>query len=228
MNEIEQILIFYAAFLLAVLLPRIPFIGKFFRAVNTLIHEAGHAVMAVLTGSGIKKIELFSDLSGTATTVSDSKFKQFLISLAGYPSSVIVSLFFFFLLENNNYNFIYYVLAVVSLICLILFVRNAYGIFWLVFFTGICVALVYFNIKWLMFAFAVFISSILLWESIISTLILIRISFKTPNAAGDATNLKKSALLPPQFWAVLFFIINISVAAFVIYKYFKNPLILFE
>ena len=82
MEEKWLLLIFVVV---ALILPRIPVVGKFFNIINTALHELGHALMALLTGGEVRKIELFNDTSGTTTTVSKNKFASVLVSLAGYP-----------------------------------------------------------------------------------------------------------------------------------------------
>ena len=80
------------------LLPRIPVVGKFFNIINTGLHEFGHALMALLTGGSVERIELFKDTSGTTTTKSENGFSAFWVSLAGYPFAASVAWLAFYLI----------------------------------------------------------------------------------------------------------------------------------
>ena len=68
---------------LALVLPRIPVIGKWFNLINTAIHELGHALMTLIFEGSVRKIELFNDASGTTTTSTKTKFGGLLVALIG-------------------------------------------------------------------------------------------------------------------------------------------------
>ena len=74
MNFSDHQFLLYAFFAAGILITRLPFVGKFFRITNTLIHESGHAIMALLTSGNVVSIDLMSDTSGTATTKSKYLF----------------------------------------------------------------------------------------------------------------------------------------------------------
>ena len=58
----------YLFIILALLLPRVPVVGKWFNVINTIVHETGHALMALLMEGKVHKIEIFQDSSGATTT----------------------------------------------------------------------------------------------------------------------------------------------------------------
>jgi len=223
MNYQDKEVYFYLLLIISIILTRIPLIGKYFRVVNTLFHESGHGIMAMITSGKILKIELFSDTSGSASTLSKNKFGQFLIALAGYPVSSIFAFVFFYLIYTGNYFFILYILAGITLINLIFFVRNAYGIFWLISFAAILFVIFYYGDDFIRFGTCVFFSSIILSDSLISSFLLIVISYRDSKKAGDATNLKNITHIPSIFWAVLFFLQAVIFAYLTISQYF--PLI---
>src|SRR6056297_3111471 len=68
MENAQTYWMFYLTLVAAAVLPKIPFIGRYFQVFNTLIHEDGHAIMALLSRGQIKRIELFADTSGTTIT----------------------------------------------------------------------------------------------------------------------------------------------------------------
>lgn len=205
--------IFYYLLIVAFLLPRIPVVGKFFNIINTLIHELGHALMSLLLYGKVTKIQIFQDTSGVTTTQSDSKFKATLVSLAGYPFASAMAFVCFFLLSVGYGKWILIGLSAIFLIMLIFWVRNWYGFFWVLTFTLFNVVLLYFWRNDTANEIAAWFYSIMvLVESVWSTFVLVYLSVKTPDKAGDATNLHKFALLPAVVWAVLFAIFALWMA----------------
>ncbi|MCF8298177.1 MAG: M50 family metallopeptidase [Saprospiraceae bacterium] len=214
MNLEDQNILFYILLFISVIITRLPAVGKYFKVVYTLIHESAHALIALLTSAKVLRVELFSNTSGSALTQSNNKFSQFLISVAGYPLSSLSAYILFYFIHYQHYNIIIISLATLSLISLIFFVRNSYGIFWLISFIIILSAIVYFGDDFVKFGIAVFFSSIVLSESVISTFQLLIISYRNPQSAGDAFNLKKITYLPTIFWAMVF----LAQSIFFLYK----------
>lgn len=197
--------IFYYLLIVAFLLPRIPVVGKFFNIINTLVHELGHALMSLLLNGKVMKIQIFQDTSGVTTTQSDSQLKSFLVSIAGYTFASATAFFCFFLLSVGYEKWILVGLSVLFLIMLIFWIRNKYGAAWVLIFTLINFILLYFwRNDTANEVMAWFYSMMILVESVWSTFVLVYLSVKTPDKAGDATNLHKFAYLPAVIWALLF------------------------
>jgi hypothetical protein len=197
--------IFYACLILAAGLSLIPLVGKFLNVLNTLFHESGHAVMALITGGGVMNIKLSADTSGAAQTKSKYWLGKVLTSLAGYPISSITAWFFFWLIQHNKVNYVFYVIISLILINLILWVRNAFGMIWLLV-MGILTFVVYFYIDGeYQRYFAVFCASIILFQSIYSAFTLLVLAVKNPAKAGDAKNLSTFTYIPSIVWAILIF-----------------------
>ncbi len=200
--------IFFLVICIAFIIIRIPWIGKFFRVIDTLFHESGHALMALFTSGNVLKIELFNDTSGTAFTQSGNKFSEFLISLSGYPFASAMSFVFFYLIRQGNFIWVLLILSIFILINLALWVRNKYGIFWLLAFGSILWLIYYLKNDMITYCFILCVSSILLFDSIIKCFQLVYISFTSPKSAGDAANLKKQTYIPAFIWAFLFLVIS--------------------
>jgi hypothetical protein len=201
---------------LALLLPRIPVIGKWFNIINTAIHELGHALMALILEGSVKKIELFNDASGTTTTSTKSKFGSFLVAFIGYPFSSLVSYFVFYLLSVNSIKYdtgFLYGITILFLFMLILWIRNVYGAIWILIFCAINGYLIYINnanyIHIAALLYAVFIAV----DAVFSALTVLFFSFKQKDKAGDATLLKKNTGVPAFVWGLLF----AGIAGFVFY-----------
>jgi len=189
---------------LALLLPRIPVIGKWFNIINTAIHELGHALMALALEGSVKKIELFNDASGTTTTSTKSKFGSFLVAIIGYPFSSLVSYFIFYLISVGYEKGFLIGISILFLFMLLLWIRNIYGAIWILAFCTINGYLIYMNnieyIKTAALLYAVFIAM----DAVFSALTVLFISFKQKDKAGDATLLKKTTGVPAFVWGLIF------------------------
>ncbi|WP_408629928.1 M50 family metallopeptidase [Amycolatopsis aidingensis] len=99
------------------------------RHVVTIVHEAGHALVAVLVGRRLRGIRLHSDTSGV--TVSRGKPSgpgMVLTTLAGYPAPALLGVLFAVLL-SSGWMAILLGIAAALLLGVLVMVRNAYGVF---------------------------------------------------------------------------------------------------
>jgi hypothetical protein len=99
------------------------------RNVITIVHEAGHALVAVLVGRRLQGIQLHSDTSGV--TVSRGRPAgpgMVLTALAGYTAPSLLGLAFAALLAANLVSALL-ILAALLLVAVLIMVRNAYGVF---------------------------------------------------------------------------------------------------
>ncbi|MFZ4399207.1 MAG: M50 family metallopeptidase [Bacteroidales bacterium] len=218
----NQTVIFYTLLASCLVITRLPFIGKFFRVVNTLIHESGHALMALLLSGKVYRIDLMSDTSGSALTATKNGFSSFLVSLAGYPASALFAYFCFYCIEQKAANYVVYILTGIAFLNLIFYIRNAYGVFWILIFVAIAVMIIYLNESMLMYSFALLCSFIILTDAVISNINLLVISIKTPKAAGDAKNLSDATHLPAILWALLLLAFSILCAYKTIWAFFPK------
>ena len=183
---------------------RIPYVGKYLRVVNTLVHESGHAIAALICSGEVYNVELFSDTSGTAVTKTKGKFSQFLVSIAGYPFGSAMAYLLFYIISRGEYRIVLYILACFSLLNLMFYVRNTYGIFWLVTFTAIIFLVNFYCGDFFQYAFTAWLSGIMLFEALYSSVELVMIAKKKTKSAGDAYSLERLTKIPTMFWALLF------------------------
>ncbi len=188
----------------AIVLPRIPVVGKFFNVINTGIHEFGHALMALLLDGQVDKIELFRDTSGTTTTKTGGKFSAALVSLAGYPFAATVAYWSLYLIANGASGALLAALTVLFAVMLLFWIRNAYGLLWVLLFCGLNVFLLCRDSHALTDMAAFFYAVMMMTESVLSTVTLLVLSFRNSGKAGDATNLAKLTHVPAPVWGVLF------------------------
>jgi len=98
------------------------------RNVVTIVHEAGHAVVALLAGRRLAGIRLHSDTSGV--TVSRGKPTgpgMVFTALAGYPAPSLLGLGLAALLGAGKITLLLWLCAALLLAVLIM-IRNAYGV----------------------------------------------------------------------------------------------------
>jgi len=202
----------YYFILLTLLLIKIPLIGKFFKVINSAVHELGHAIISLLLSGKVQKIELFSNSEGVTVTQCSHRWKTFFISLAGYPFASIVSYFCFYILNQGFEKELIIGFIVLFVLMLLLWIRNLYGFFWVIFFAGINVVLLYYIAdQKILFIVGLFYATILFTESLLSSLTILILSFRTPQQAGDTSNLKNYTHIPAWFWGVLFVTFSIYV-----------------
>jgi hypothetical protein len=196
--------VLYILPVVVLLINRIPYVGKYFRVVNTLIHESGHAIAALITSGEVYNVELFSDTSGTAVTKTKGTFSQFLVSFAGYPFGSAMAYLLFYIISRGEYRIVLYILACFALLNLMFYVRNSYGIFWLLTFTALIFVVNFYGGEFLQYAVTALLSGIMLFEAFYSSIELVMIAKKKSKSAGDAYNLERLTHFPAMFWALLF------------------------
>ena len=204
---------------LALLLPRIPVIGKWFNLINTAIHELGHALMALILEGSVKKIELFNDASGTTTTSTKTKFGSFLVAIIGYPFSSFMSLFIFYLLTVGYERGVLAGISILFLFMLLLWVRNIYGALWIIFFCTINGYIIYTNNAYYIHIASLLYAVFIAIDAVFSTLIVLFLSVKQKDKAGDATLLKKITGIPAFIWGLVF----AGIAGWVFYEIITLP-----
>ena len=215
-------IVFYVLLITALLLTRIPVLGKYFRSVNTLVHEAGHAFTTLALSGEVIAVNLFADTSGTTVTKAKGKFSQCIIALAGYPVSALTGWLCLFLFHKGYFLYILFILTSIALIIMILSLRNMYGLFWAGTFIVLNLIIIYFNNKSAIYTFSAFYSVIIFTDAIVSSVVLLVLSIKQPKKAGDATNLQKFTKIPAFIWAILLLAFTLYISWLSVINYFPS------
>lgn len=190
--------------LIAFGISRIPVIGKYVKVVNTMIHESGHALMAMLTSGKVYSISLFANTEGVARTGSRFWVGRVLTSIAGYPFSSFVSFVLMYFLFHQKYEIICYALLGFVVINVLFWVRNIYGILWLLTFGAILGVIWYTGFTtWGVYLITLFVSIVFV-EAIYTAFIILWLSIREKENAGDARNLSRSTFIPTVIWGLLF------------------------
>lgn len=212
-----QFILFIAA---ALLLVTIPVAGKYFRLLNTLLHEIGHVLASLLSGGGIYHIRLFKDTSGAAYISSKNRLSLIFVALAGYPFASGMSFVAFWLVVNGYMEWVYYTLFSVLGMSLLFWVRNGFGLFWNSFFLAGTAGVYFYAPVLLQNSYIQLVTAILLVESIRSSWVILYLSIVSPQAAGDATDLKKATWITARFWGLLFFLQSLYFGGYLVFKTF--------
>ncbi len=203
LGQLNQAQLFYGTMLMAVILIRIPGIGVYFRTLNTLLHENGHALAALLLKGEVQRIELKSDLSGSALTKTPSKGKAAVVAFTGYPFAMAGAALLIRLSLKGYETAGLLILASLALINAIFVVRNTYGLAWLITFAALILLVNWLKQPLLTQVFFLAVSQIAFAEAVISTLVILYLGMVQPKKAGDATLLAKLTGIPAAIWALL-------------------------
>ena len=189
---------------IALILPRVPVIGKFFNIINTAIHEFGHALMALIMQGKVHKIELMRDTSGSTVTQCPTTLGNILVSIAGYPFAAFAGWLCCYLNNVGYQTGLVTGMSILMIFMLIFWIRNWYGFLWIILFCALNGWLIYMNNPLYIHIAALFYAIVVMIEAISSSFILLVLSLKDSQAAGDATNLAKFTHIPAVIWALLF------------------------
>lgn len=199
------------------LLLRIKTLGIAFRIYNTLFHELGHAIFTLFTSGSVKKIELFSDAGGAAYISNKGWWSNFIVTIVAYPFAAAVGWFMLTQTQNVQTHYLAYAIAGIYVLSLLLYVRNQYGVIWLIINILITLGAIYFNQQTWAHIYFFVIGSFILMESVWTALVLLWISAESPAQAGDAKDLRDLTKVPAVVWALLFaaitlYFVNLSLS----------------
>ena len=93
---------FICFFVAAIVLTNIPIIGNYVSVINTVIHESGHALMA-LFGGNVHKISLFHNTEGVTYTSHSGWFGGFFTGIAGYVFSSFIAFLSLWFISRKRY-----------------------------------------------------------------------------------------------------------------------------
>jgi peptidase M50B-like protein len=178
-------------------------VWRWSRSVVTIVHEAGHALVALLTGRRLDGIRLHADTSGL--TLSSGRPRgpgMVLTAAAGYPSPSMVGLAGVALLAADQVTIMLWAGAAVLALMLIM-IRNLYGALLLLVVGG---AVVYVSLEAagdVQAGFAYAMTWFLLLGSVRPVVELWRMR-RRPGVSTDAHILAGLTRIPAGFWVTVF------------------------
>lgn len=198
---------FFIYLVIAVIITSIPIIGRYVSMVAILIHEIGHGLAAIVCGGRLKQIHLYANTEGVALTTHTDWFSKFITSLAGYIFTSVFGLLSIWLIRIGVTKVLIIIYLCFLVLTLLLWIRNLYGFIWIISFTGLFLLLLIYANDFYIEQILQLLTCIIYTESIRSAFVIMYLSFKQPQAAGDATSLKEITKLIPAFiWGILFFV----------------------
>jgi hypothetical protein len=183
-------------------MPLIP--SSFFRNLDTMVHEFGHAAMTLALSGKVMYIELYDDHSGVTYSSITWAWALIPVSLAGYFTASLFAWFLFSAYAKGKQRLGLQVMIALAVLSLVLFVRNMFGVTWLLGFVVLTVLVLALTPKWLRDFYYLLVAFICLEESVFGPFSLIIYAIRSSRQAGDATNLAQYTGVPAILWAVIF------------------------
>ncbi|MCZ8513934.1 M50 family metallopeptidase [Paenibacillus filicis] len=199
-NLIKTILFLVVSAFLTHLIP----FSDFFRNLDTMIHEFGHAAVTLLLSGKVMYIELFSNHSGVTYSQVTRHWSLIPIALAGYMTASLFAVFLFRQRAKGRQRFGLQVMTVIAIVALAFFIRNEFGVMWVLGFIVLNTVMLTFMPRWLCDLYYLLVAFLTLEESVFGPFSLILYALQDPAQAGDATNLAKVTPIPSVGWAVFF------------------------
>jgi hypothetical protein len=198
--SVSLVLITGACALAAVLVDAV---WRWTRSVVTIVHEAGHAVAAVLTGRRLTGIHLHSDTSGLTLSVGKPSGPGMIVTAAaGYLSPSLVGLAGVILLAFDQVTVMLWAGTAVLLAMLVM-VRNVYGALLLLATGGAVVAVSLYAAANVQAAFGYGVTWFLLLGAVRPIAELWR-QRRRPGTTTDAHLLARLTFIPVTGWVLVF------------------------
>ncbi|WP_410769396.1 M50 family metallopeptidase [Fontibacillus sp. BL9] len=204
----------------AILTRLIPF-SNWFRMLDTMIHELGHAVVTLLVSGRVLRIELNPDHSGVTYSLLISDWSQIVVSLAGYITASLFAIALFYGYYRQKQAIGLVIISVLALMTIVFFVRSGYGLWWLIIFVAVNMAFYFFG-GWVRNFYYLLLAFLCLEESLMGPVTLLLRSLTAPAQAGDAANLANLTMVPALVWSLLFLGISLLCAMSSLQLYWKN------
>ncbi|SFJ73712.1 Peptidase M50B-like [Paenibacillus sp. UNC496MF] len=189
----------------ALIVIHLPFVGLFFKIANTLVHESAHALTSLAMKGQVGQIQLYANTEGVTYTALPSKLASVVTSLAGYVGSSLFALLLAVLCARRKHAVILWLFLVLAVVNALLWVRNPFGIGWLLVFTVLLAFALWRRGSWTT-ALAIGLFVFVLAESVSSSFAILWLSLYAPAGAGDAANLGRDTVLPTAFWGFFFLV----------------------
>lgn len=186
----------------------IPF-SSFFRYLDTMIHEFGHAVVTLVLSGKVMYIELYADHSGVTKSMITKPWSRIPVALSGYMSASLFAWLLFGLHAKGIARRGLLLITVLAALSLILFVRNGYGMLWLAGFAALNVSILLLANKTILKWYYLLIAFLTLEESVAGPVYLLLLAVNRPGQAGDAALLGQVTALPAVFWAGWFLLFSV-------------------
>ncbi|MED1205510.1 M50 family metallopeptidase [Heyndrickxia acidicola] len=216
MSEHSLLLIYIVV---AIITTNLPVVGVYFSLCNTLVHEFSHALLAsIFTRRLGHTITLNHNASGMAITSINSWVSRVAVSYAGYTGSSLMAVVLFYLLHKSDYQLVIEIFTALTVVTAILWVRNLYGFMWSVSVIFTLGSMLFHHLTLFMMHASMFISSVILVQSVFAASHILKLSVVKREEAGDAASLEEATFIPAPIWGLLFCSQSIY-AVWIIFRY---------
>jgi hypothetical protein len=175
-------------------------------------------ISVCLEGGRNNKILLHRDGTGQTTGRLISPFKKALISYAGYTGASVASIGLFYLVSRGHYHLVIYLFLGLSVLALLLWIRNLVGVLWGISLTALLALPIYFQYGAFLVHISIFLASVLFTQSIICAIQVCKQSFMSRNNPGRKAALVQTKFIP----AVILGLILCGQTAYVGYFFVRN------
>lgn len=183
----------------------LPF-SPYFRNMDTMVHEFGHAAATLLVSGEVQYIHLYEDHSGVTLSAVERGWRLIPVALAGYMAASLFTVLLFELHRRRQHRLGLAIVTVIALVCLLLFVRNAYGAQWLLGFIVLNTVAFLLPFGFARVGYFLLLAFLSLVESVFGAVTIAVLSWTSPGSAGDAANLAGATGLPAIMWGALFLV----------------------
>lgn len=183
------------------------------RTVVTIVHEGGHALVALVTGQRKIKVRLYRDTAGETVYTGRAGSPAIAITAAaGYPAPSVVGLAGAALLTIGHLTGML-LLGLVFLIALAIAVRNPYGMVAVLIVTGTVAAVCLYGSAIVQAGFGYLITWFLLFGSVRPIIELHRERRQGSRRPSDADHLAALTKLPGGAWVTIFAVFALAALA---------------
>jgi hypothetical protein len=199
------------ALLVTLLLWNVPY-GSYalypFKVFATWLHESSHAVMMLLTGAGVRKLQIFRDTSGLAVpSAGVTRAAQVAISSAGYMGTALIGALLLVLGRNRQRaRLALGIVGFLMLLTTLVWVSNGFGIAAIATFGALAAIMAGLASD----RVCVFVLNLIAAQACINAVLDIRVLFAAnmyvngkPYQQSDAHAVSSLVGGPPWFWAAL-------------------------
>jgi len=173
------------------------------RNVITIVHEAGHGTVALLTGRRLRGIKLHSDTSGVTVSEGPATGPGMVFTLlAGYTAPSLLGAGYAGVLALDRVTLLLW-LSIALLALLLVAIRNVYGVFSILLTGGLVFAVSWFGTALVQSGFAYFMTWFLLLGGVWPVLELQRKRGRREAPDSDADQLARLTGVAGLIWVVL-------------------------
>ncbi|MDF2814851.1 MAG: rane protein [Paenibacillus sp.] len=200
----------------------IPF-SSFFRNLDTMVHEFGHAIATLLLSGKVLYIYLFADHSGVTYSYITGGWRVIPMAMAGYITASLFAVYLFYAYSRGRLTQGLVVCSVLAVLCLALFVRNGYGMAWIIGFLVVNGIVIILPFRWLKTFYYLLVAFVSLEESVVGPVGLAIMALNNPSKAGDASSLAQATGVPAPVWGIVFVVIALVCARSAIGYFMRKP-----